>query len=173
MVRDAARGWGGWLRRWLPPAVAVRAAAIMAAALAAAITANILSPRRIPWVEDWSHYVEQRAFREGIRIVNFDQLERMLSAGSAVVLDARPLAEYDRGHIPGALPFPEGEKQTFAEQYSALLRPESRLVAYCSGGSCDESLQLLLYLRSLGCTNLALYPGGWQEWTRLARKTPR
>ena len=35
--------------------------------------------------------------------VNTEQLRRMMTEGNAMVLDARSRAEYDSGHIPGAV----------------------------------------------------------------------
>lgn len=144
----------------------MRAAAIAAMALVTALAANLLSPRRIPWVQDWRHYVENQAYREGFRLLHLEHMQQIVRERHALVFDARSLADYDRGHVPGALPFPESEKEVYAEQYAGLLTSAAGIVAYCSGGQCDESLELLRYLKRLGCTNLALYVGGWEEWKK-------
>ncbi|HIE10048.1 MAG TPA: rhodanese-like domain-containing protein [Kiritimatiellae bacterium] len=162
--------------RWFPAvwfrsrALIGHPSAILTAAALLALIANHLSPRGIPWLKDWSHYVEKQALQEGITVIGWHRMRELLDRGTAVVFDARALPDYDRGHIPGALPFPEENRERFLEQYSALLHQGTLLVAYCSGDECDDSLQLLRFLQSAGCTNLALYAGGWEEWRSLQRE---
>ena len=55
-------------------------------ALACGTLANLFLPMRIPWVEDWAHYIEARALKEGlplaplevIRIASMDRSRLLL-----------------------------------------------------------------------------------------------
>jgi len=153
---------------WIPSrALAGRVLAILAAAAVLASVANSLSPRGIPWIKDWSHHLEKQAFEEGFVVITWHRMREVVDRRNAIIFDARSLADYDRGHLPGALPFPEAHREKFLEQYVSLLDKGTLIVAYCSGSECDDSLQLLRFLKSAGCTNLALYVGGWEEWQTL------
>jgi hypothetical protein len=58
-----------------------------------------------------------------------EELNRLLAAGQAVVIDVRSPEEYRQGHIPGAinLPIPQIE----AGNYPGLPR-DKRLISYCA-----------------------------------------
>lgn len=62
--------------------------------------------------------------------------------GDVVVIDVRPLAEYDQGHLPFARSMPVDE----IEQRLAELPTHTPIVAYCRGPFClfsEEAFQLL------------------------------
>ena len=44
-----------------------------------ALIANSLHPRKIPWVQDWSHQVEKRARRGNIPAIPFAVAQRAVS----------------------------------------------------------------------------------------------
>jgi rhodanese-related sulfurtransferase len=126
--------------------------------------ANLVSPRRIPWTEDWSHYIEARAMKERITLVTPKQVERILDTGTHVFLDARPPADYVTGHLPSAVSLPFQSVDDDMARVQALLTPAQPIVTYCSGEDCDESFLLTLYLRRQGFTNVVLFAGGYAAW---------
>jgi 3-mercaptopyruvate sulfurtransferase SseA len=84
-----------------------------------------------------------------------------------MILDARPEIFHRLGHVPGALSLPRDD---FEAGYAALKgKLESdrsqMIVIYCSSTSCEDSGLVKKSLASLGYTNLALFEGGWSEWT--------
>jgi rhodanese-related sulfurtransferase len=66
--------------------------------------------------------------------------------------------------LPGALSLPDAHRDEMYPLLAEMFSPSQRLLVYCSGQTCDESLQLSLYLRDHGHTNLVLYIGGIKEW---------
>jgi len=145
-------------------ATARRAAGIVAVSFAAA-AADFALRGAMPWKGDWENYAESRAIALGAKPVT---LRGLLDSRDAVLLDARPRAAYDAGHIPGALSFPaEAMDEAFADA-AGLLAPERAVLAYCDSPSCDEALQVLEFLSRTGLTNLLFYAGGWEEWSREA-----
>lgn len=64
--------------------------------------------------------------------VDSDELLRRLRAGDTVILDVRPEAEYDGGHLPGALHIPLEE---LVDRLAELPR-DKQVVAYCRGEYC-------------------------------------
>jgi rhodanese-related sulfurtransferase/predicted transcriptional regulator len=80
--------------------------------------------------------------REGLSMITREELRRRLRQGDVVVLDVRPQAEYDAGHIPGALSLPVLDMKSRMRE----LPQGSEIVAYCRGPYClyaDAAVQLL------------------------------
>ena len=132
----------------------------------AGTAANLLSPRKIPWVQDWSNLVERKAIEEGLHVLDLDATRLAMQTGSHMIFDARKLEEYDQGHIPTAMSLPEREFDEAFSMYQTLLTPDQAILVYCSGEECDESLQLGMLLRDVGFTNIAIFVGGMAEWSQ-------
>ena len=64
--------------------------------------------------------------RAGLEPVTRNELEARLRAGDTVVLDVRPAAEFDAGHIAGARSVPVGELRRLRS-----LSKDIEIVAYC------------------------------------------
>ena len=141
-----------------------QAGILLLAAAALGLVAQLVSPTRIPWREDWSRYVESKALKAGLMLASLEDVQRILRDNTHLVLDARPLVDYDRGHLPGAMSLPQTQLDTYYPQILPLLSPAQPLLVYCSGEECDESLLLSVYLREQGYTNVALFVGGYQAW---------
>lgn len=140
------------------------ALAIVGIGLVLGAVANLVSPRRIPWVEDWSHYVEARAYREGLTLINTTEAKQLWDKGAHLFLDARSEKDFEAGHIPGAFSLPQANMPEHMASLQGMLTPQQPLVAYCSGFDCDESLLLAIELKRMGFTNVVLYAGGMQKW---------
>ena len=106
-----------------------------------------------------------KALKEGIPLVTVKQAMTFLQSGTHVILDARPAADYEAGHIPTALSVPYdsvADAMVKAQQY---LTPSQPIMTYCSGKNCDESFLLTQYLRRQGFTNVVLFAGGFETWS--------
>lgn len=80
--------------------------------------------------------------RAEIEEINRDELARRLDDGELVVLDVRPEAEYQAGHIRGARSMPHDQ----LEARLAELPQGVDVVAYCRGPFCvyaDDAVRLL------------------------------
>jgi rhodanese-related sulfurtransferase len=82
----------------------------------------------------------------------------------ALFLDARPVAFYDMGHIPGALPLPEDDFDGAFAGLEPRLRNTLDLVVYCSGYGCEASHIVARKLREKG-VHAAILHEGWPAWT--------
>ncbi|MBU0678700.1 MAG: rhodanese-like domain-containing protein [Verrucomicrobia bacterium] len=136
---------------------------IVVSAAGAAIL-NALRPDRILWVEDWSHYIEAKALKAGITLANLDQTHAIIEAGRHIVFDARPRSDYEEGHLPTALPLPYDDVDLAFMTAQAYITPQQPILAYCSGIACDESYELVLFLKNQGYTNVVLFVGGMKAW---------
>jgi rhodanese-related sulfurtransferase len=99
--------------------------------------------------------------RDGVEQVSAAELDERLARGKVVVLDVRPEAEYNAGHIAGARSTPLPMLESAAD---ALPR-RREIVAYCRGPYCvyaDDAVRLLRE-RGLKARRLDV---GFPEWRR-------
>ena len=102
----------------------------------------------------------------GVRLITLAETEDLWRTGEALVLDARSAALFGRGHIPGARNLPASETKN-AFTAGILETPKSRTVlVYCEGGACQSSLALAGRLHDWGFTDIRVFGGGWEEWTK-------
>jgi rhodanese-related sulfurtransferase len=97
--------------------------------------------------------------RDGMEKVSLEQLRARSARGDVVVLDVRPEAEFQAGHIPKALSIP---LKHLAARLSEI--PADReVVAYCRGPYCVLSLEAVILLRTKGFRARRLEEG-LPEW---------
>jgi rhodanese-related sulfurtransferase/DNA-binding transcriptional ArsR family regulator len=80
--------------------------------------------------------------REGLQPITRDELARRIRRGEVTVVDVRPAAEYEAGHVEGARSLPINELR---RRLDSLPR-DGELVAYCRGPYCvfaDDAVRLL------------------------------
>ena len=97
--------------------------------------------------------------RKGIDPIGFDELEARLKAGSVVLVDVRPAAEYLAGHIPGAISIPHDELESRLRE----LPKHEEVVAYCRGPYCVFADQAVATLKGKRRKARRL-AGGLPEW---------
>lgn len=100
--------------------------------------------------------------RDRLEPLSRAELMKRARVGDAIVLDVRPRAEFDAGHIPGALSIPLDElRDRLAE-----LPVDAEIVAYCRGPYCLYAPTAVEILRDHGRRARRLEEG-FPEW-RLA-----
>ena len=102
-------------------------------------------------------YVGDRA---GLEPVTRRELEARLKAGDTIVLDVRPSAEFEAGHIPGARSVPVSELRRLRS-----LSKDTEIVAYCRGPYCVYADEAVRQLRRRGF-NARRLEDGFPEWKR-------
>ncbi|MBC9728664.1 metalloregulator ArsR/SmtB family transcription factor [Streptomyces sp. TRM68367] len=96
---------------------------------------------------------------DGAAELTREELQARVEAGDVVVLDVRPVEEYQSGHIPGALSIPVEE---LAERINEL--PEDlEIVVYCRGEYCVLAYDAVRLLTDRGRRALRLNDG-MLEW---------
>ncbi|MBN2163742.1 MAG: rhodanese-like domain-containing protein [Pontiellaceae bacterium] len=129
-----------------------------------AVLANTVHPRKIPWVQDWSHQVESRAKDLRIRVVPFSGAKKLHADEEALFVDARSETDYTAGHIPDAVSLPFEALDEHFEQIMEWTDSDQELVVYCSNRECDDALLLSAELKSMGVSNLTLFIDGFDSW---------
>ncbi len=86
---------------------------------------------------------------------------------SLLWVDARPDAEFETKHIPGALSLNEDRWNELLPQVLTTWAPEKRTVVYCSSQSCAASHEVARRLREdAGLKNVFVLHGGWEAWQK-------
>jgi len=99
--------------------------------------------------------------RDGIEVIGRQELAARLERGEVVVLDVRPAAEYESGHIPGARSTPVTELR----RHLRALPPGVDVVAYCRGPYCVYADEAVRALTRRGFRARRLIDG-FPEWKR-------
>ena len=142
-------------------------ASLLAVAAGLGTAVNILRPpaTRLPWVGDWEHHIETKAFRAGIPVTFLPGARERVDDPATVIFDARNRELYEAGHLPRALSLPVEETDRRLGAYAARLTLQTDVLVYCGGADCSDALELAVKLRTLGFNRVTLYPGGYAEWT--------
>jgi len=152
--------------------VLAKALGLVAAACALALIANLVSPRRIAWFEDWNAGVEARAWKAGLKVVSVRDTAELVR-NRVAVLDARSVAEYDKGHLPQAMSVPFKDAARTLQDLEPILKRDGVIVVYCRSSECDEALMLCEALRDQGYRELRLFAGGWEAWSAAGQDIER
>lgn len=85
-----------------------------------------------------------------------------------VLLETTPVAEFELGHLPGAMNLPMTDIESRASDMIPSKR--SKVVVYGTGSESDASEMAAKQLVSMGCTRVYHFAGGKAEWN--ATTTP-
>ena len=104
--------------------------------------------------------------RDGLDVIDRAELARRLKRGDIAVLDVRPTAEFDAGHIAGATSVPIDELR----RHVRALPPGAEVVAYCRGPYCVYADDAVRELTKRGFRARRL-EDGYPEWRRAGLPT--
>ncbi len=119
---------------------------------------------RLPEVSEVDRQLAAESTRQGM--VPRDEVLQLLRDETILVIDVRPTAEYEYGHVPGAISIPA---ERLTEHLDGLPRGR-RIVAYCRGKYCMSADEAVAVLRDRGFDAVRL-DGGLPEWRAEGRKT--
>ena len=143
----------------------LRAVALTLVGAACGLAANAgLSPKRIPWFENWEDKTKVQAEQAGAGILTYDQALAAATGATHMIFDARKAELFDQGHLPGAMSLPVIAFADKFIEYHPVLQKEDPILVYCSGKECDESIELARKLKEQGYTSVSIYLGGFEEW---------
>lgn len=87
--------------------------------------------------------------------------------GLNIFVDARNDQSFAEGHIPGAVQCDHYNIDQYWDAVEPLVMGAMKVVVYCGGGDCIDSILMCQDLRDNGVPSEAifLYEGGWKEWS--------
>jgi thiosulfate/3-mercaptopyruvate sulfurtransferase len=105
-----------------------------------------------------------------------DWIDQQIAAGRAVLLDTRTGAEFDKGHLPGAISWDwfnavpadswdvSRDPEELRSEWKELgLSASDEVIVYCRSGM--RAAHTYVALRNAGFPRVRLYDGSWQEWS--------
>lgn len=116
-------------------------------------------------------WLRRRLWVERARI-DLAEAKRHCDGSTSLFVDARTLGAYRRGHIRGAVWCPV--RCLDDEAYGGLLAMVPKgggIIAYCDSTGCRISDHLAWELHTRGAGSVAVFRGGWQEWSRASCPT--
>ena len=90
--------------------------------------------------------------------------KEIFDKGKAVFVDARPLEDYNDGHIQGAISLPDNQFDMRIESFKQKYSPSQHIVTYCSGRTCNDSHKLTERLFENGFHNVSVFIDGFPGW---------
>ena len=97
-----------------------------------------------------------------VSILPADLMAKILRGEAPVILDVRSKAEYDAGHVPGALHVPFWHVK--ATMPTLAVTPGAPLVVYCGHG--PRAWMAGAALRTLGFDDVTYLAGHMSRWKR-------
>lgn len=135
------------------------------------VVVNYLSPVGIAWFGNWdkskgvvSAQAKNELIEHGIEINDPIEMKKLVESGHLPIIDVRPMEQYQKGHIPGAVSMPLSEFDNIIDQLFETMAPDAVMILYCSGRECEDSHTFARQLKALGYTNMKVYSGGMSEW---------
>jgi rhodanese-related sulfurtransferase len=136
-----------------------QSAALLALALLPALVQAVYLRDKIPW-------------QSRVAESDFVEVETAKSWGTNVIwIDARPTAEFERDHVPGAVSLNEERwNEMFLDFLAKQWSPEKKIVVYCSAATCNLAEDVARRLREEAKlpNEIRILKGGWEAW--LAKK---
>jgi ArsR family transcriptional regulator len=102
--------------------------------------------------------------RDALEPISRAELRRRIRKGLVTVLDVRPEAEFEQGHLPGAVNVPLGKLAAWLKRRRAK---DTEIVAYCRGPYCVLSFEAVAQMRARGFKARRL-EDGYPEWKAAA-----
>jgi rhodanese-related sulfurtransferase len=95
----------------------------------------------------------------------------------ALFVDGRIPAEYQQGHIKGAMniDYKIFKDKTKEEKQEIMkdIKKEQVIVSYCSSDSCEISIDNAYEMAKAGYDDIKIYLGGYKEWNKLGYPTDK
>jgi rhodanese-related sulfurtransferase len=109
--------------------------------------------------------------RKTIPELTVAQAREKLDQGQVgLLLDVREPAEWEKGHIPGAVLAPRGMLEWYSDPATPYAKPEittkrdAHIIVACASGG--RSMLAAQTLQSMGYTNVVSIAGGFNEWSK-------
>jgi rhodanese-related sulfurtransferase len=97
--------------------------------------------------------------------ITWVEAKPLVTSGQVVLIDARVKANYDAGHIPGAISLPESSTPEEISAFQSKYGPSLPVIVYCGSQSCSLSKRLAdKLIQQHGYQSVRYMTGGYQEW---------
>lgn len=149
---------------------------LMGLAILAAFLYNYYAPEGIPLFGQWDtekgtvKAVPATSEKEGsIEISDSEWVEQVIQSKNRLIIDTRPKAVFNQGHLPGAVSFPLVDFEDNFQRMMTQMTHETPLLIYCSGADCTDSHAFADILMNMQFTDVKIYTKGFRGWKKEGR----
>jgi rhodanese-related sulfurtransferase len=136
-----------------------------------AFSVNSLRPDGLALVRPGHHLADVAAAGAVPAVVSLERARTLFETGKAVFLDARPLRDYQTGHIHGAINLPWQEIDAYFDTVMPRLPVDKPIIVYCDGEACTLSRDLAQFLAEAGFSDSRVLVNGWSLWNQAGLPT--
>ena len=104
------------------------------------------------------------AVTDPIRDISLNEAVRHFNERSAIFVDARHQADFDAGHIQGALNLYLADQEMWLSDFVASTDPAEVIITYCDGEACHLAPELAEFLFFNGFDEVCYLKNGWSVW---------
>ena len=108
--------------------------------------------------------VPQTPQQGGIAEIPIDDALRRFEEKKAIFADARHKADFDAGHIKGAVHLYTDEQDVWLSGFLTVTDPSAMIITYCDGEACHLATELAELLSINGFDNVRYLRNGWTRW---------
>ena len=100
----------------------------------------------------------------GFAEISIVEAVRLFEEKSAIFADSRHLADFEAGHIQGAVHLYAADQDIWLPEFLAATDPATVIVTYCDGQDCHLAPALAELLFFNGFDNVHYLKNGWTRW---------
>ena len=144
-----------------------RATLLVALSVCVGITFNTLRPKGVSlfgWQPENAPTDTAGAGGDGIPSIGVDAAALHHKNGTALFVDARPEASFQKGHIQGAVNLPDARFDEMFESFFTAVEPDRLIITYCDGPGCPLARHLAEKLKEMGYNRVYHLVDGWGQW---------
>lgn len=109
--------------------------------------------------------MEKNTVVDGSREINdLETMVELVNAKLCTLVDVRSNAQYDAGHLPGAVLLSIEAFDQRIGDFFVKYPLNTCLVIYCAGRECLDSHRLAHSLETFGFSDIRIFSGGFAEW---------
>jgi len=132
---------------------------------------NYFSPNGIALVGQWdtsrgvvTALKKNDVVMDELEIGDISYAKALYDTGNVLFVDARSEEAYHDGHIKRAVSLPVGQYDEQIDTFLELYDLDRPMITYCSGRTCEDSLQLARLLMERGYMNVSVMIDGFPGW---------
>lgn len=108
--------------------------------------------------------VGQRPAESAVSMISIEEAVGLYKEKKAIFADARHRADFDAGHIKGAVHLYVADQDQWLPEFLAATDPATVVVTYCDGENCHLAPELAEILFFNGIDHVRYIENGWTRW---------
>ena len=100
----------------------------------------------------------------GFSEISIEEAVRLYDEKKAIFADARHVADFEAGHIKGAVHLVTADQEIWLADFLAATDPSTVIVTYCDGADCHLAPALAELLFFNGFIHVRYLKNGWTRW---------